>query len=178
MFAAFNMFWTAAPLMLADRFQMSRSEIALFALAGAGGALAAPIAGRIADRGFTQGATACAMIALALSFTLTDFAAGAGTVFGLAALAIILDAAVQTNQVVGQRVVYSGPAESRGRVNALYMTIMFIGGAIGSILGTWIYSRSGWSAVALTGGGVGGVNFVLFALQKRFAPFPARGTAA
>ena len=51
MFCAFNMFWTAAPIMLADRFAMSEQEIAMFALAGAGGALAAPFAGRFADLG-------------------------------------------------------------------------------------------------------------------------------
>jgi predicted MFS family arabinose efflux permease len=174
MFAAFNMFWTTAPLMLSERFHLGQSAIGLFALAGAGGALAAPIAGRLADRGFTDAATACAMIVLGLSFTLTEFAAESGTIVGLAALAIILDAAVQTNQVVGQRIVYSGPAESRGRVNAVYMTLMFLGGATGSVLGTWIYSRGGWSAVAMAGGAIGVVNLVLFGLQRRLAPF-ARG---
>ncbi len=118
------------------------------------------------------------MIALGLSFALTEVAAKAGTIVGLAALAIILDAAVQTNQVVGQRVVYSGPAELRGRANAIYMSVMFMGGALGALMGAWIYSRGGWSAVAMTGGGIGVLNLFLFALQKRFAPFPARGTAA
>src|ERR1700748_1961875 len=51
LFAAFNLFWTASPLMLAERFGLSEHGIALFALAGAGGAFAAPIAGRLADRG-------------------------------------------------------------------------------------------------------------------------------
>ena len=50
MFCAFNVFWTAAPVMLAERFGMSQQSIALFALAGAGGALAAPIAGRTRSR--------------------------------------------------------------------------------------------------------------------------------
>ena len=48
MFGAFNMFWTAAPLMLADRFGLGQHAVDLFALAGAGGALAAPFAGRLA----------------------------------------------------------------------------------------------------------------------------------
>jgi hypothetical protein len=34
MFAAFNMFWTAAPLMLAERFELGEHGIGLFALAG------------------------------------------------------------------------------------------------------------------------------------------------
>ena len=63
-FAAFNMFWTAAPIMLAEHFDMSQQGIALFALAGAGGALAAPVAGRFADRGYTRSMTAGAMLTL------------------------------------------------------------------------------------------------------------------
>ncbi|MCG4934224.1 MFS transporter, partial [Dorea formicigenerans] len=49
-FASFQLFWTAIPLALADRFGLTQSGIALFALAGAGGALCAPLAGRLADR--------------------------------------------------------------------------------------------------------------------------------
>ena len=48
LFGAFNMFWTAVPLMLAQRFGLEHA-IGLFALAGVGGALAAPVAGRLAE---------------------------------------------------------------------------------------------------------------------------------
>ena len=59
MFGAFTLFWTAAPLMLAERFGLSQQGIALFALAGVGGAVAAPIAGRLAHRGWGRGAWRC-----------------------------------------------------------------------------------------------------------------------
>ena len=46
--------------------------MALFALLGGGGGIvAAPIGGRLADRGWTRGATAGAMIAVAIGFLLT-----------------------------------------------------------------------------------------------------------
>jgi predicted MFS family arabinose efflux permease len=51
LFGSFSLFWTAAPLLLADTFHLSQNGIALFALAGVAGAIAAPIAGRVADRG-------------------------------------------------------------------------------------------------------------------------------
>jgi predicted MFS family arabinose efflux permease len=58
MFSAFSLFWTVTPLYLSGpAFKLSQGEIALFALAGAAGAVAAPIAGRLADRGWTWGAT-------------------------------------------------------------------------------------------------------------------------
>ena len=43
----------------------------------------------------------------------------------------------------------------RGRVNASYMTCLFIGGAIGSTTGTLVYHRGGWWAVAGLGAAIG-----------------------
>lgn len=60
-FAAFSLFWTAAPLLLANTFHLSQNGIALFALAGVAGAAAAPNAGRAADRDWTRPATGLVM---------------------------------------------------------------------------------------------------------------------
>lgn len=165
MFAAFSMFWTAAPLMLADRFGLSQQAIGLFALVGAAGALAAPVAGRLADRGHERIATVGAMLTAGLAFAATGWAAAAGLLSALLILTALLDAAVQTNMVVSQRIVFSVPAEIRGRVNALYMTIMFLGGAVGSVLGTVTYHGGGWTATAATGGVMGLLMLGLFALR-------------
>ena len=82
-------------------------------------------------------------------------------------LAIVIDAAVQANQVVSQRIIFTAPAQVRGRVNALYMTITFVGGAVGSVLGTVTYFRGGWATTALVGGLAGAVSLLLFAIQRR-----------
>jgi predicted MFS family arabinose efflux permease len=166
MFAAFNMFWTAAPLMLAERFELGEHGIGLFALAGAGGALAAPLAGRFADRGHMRAATAGAMIVLGLGFFATGWAAGAAALGTLVVLAILIDAAVQGNQVVSQRIIFSVPSEVRGRVNALYMTATFIGGALGSLAGSVTYHWGGWTATAATGGLMGTFALLLFGVQQ------------
>jgi predicted MFS family arabinose efflux permease len=167
MFAAFNLFWTAAPLMLAERFGLGEHGIGLFALAGAGGALAAPIAGRLADRGLASVLTAGTMLALALCFYATGWAHAAMALVALAVLAILIDGAVQANQVVSQRLIFSGAPETRGRVNALYMTFTFIGGALGSVLGTVTYHWGGWSATASLGASIGVLALLLFALQMK-----------
>lgn len=166
LFGAFNMFWTAAPLMLAERFGMSREGIALFALAGAGGALAAPLAGRLADHGLAQAATAGAIIAMGLSFWASEWAVVALALIALVVLTLIIDAAVQTNQVISQRIIFAVPAEIRGRVNALYMTFTFAGGAAGSVLGTVTYHSGGWTMTALAGAGIGLIALALFALER------------
>lgn len=155
MFCAFNLFWTTVPLLLAQRFKLSEHAIALFALAGSGGALAAPIAGHLADRGYIAAATASAMAVLALSFAGAVPVSGAIGLVALTLLAVLIDAAVQINQVVGQHIIFSVPGEIRGRVNAIYMTSVFVGGALGSVLGTLLYARAGWTATAACGALIG-----------------------
>jgi predicted MFS family arabinose efflux permease len=166
-FGAFNMFWTAAPLMLAERLGLTQHYIALFALAGAGGALAAPIAGRLADRGLGRQMNLAAVVVLGLAFYATRWAAEAGLVVVLAVLAILIDAAVQTTQIISRRLIFAVPPETRGRVNAIYMTCLFIGGAIGSVLGTMTYHRGGWTATATAGGLIALLVLILTALRAR-----------
>ena len=180
MFLGFSLFWTAVPLLLAHRFGLGQQGIALFALAGAGGALAAPVAGRVADRGWTKPATGVAMALMVLSFLGAAVTAAEGSLIGLAISAIVLDAGVQANQIVGQRAIYSLAPEMRGRLNAIYMTLVFLCGAIGSMLSTLTYSYGGWRLTALTGAAVGALALLLLATEFRLGavPISASGDAA
>lgn len=166
-FATFNLFWTAIPLVLAQSFGLGQRGIALFALAGAGGALAAPVAGRLADRGLTTPATGAALAVLVLSCLLAGWSVAAGFLVVLAGTAIALDAAVQANQVLGQRTVYSLSDEARGRLNAAYMSVVFFCGALGSMLGAWTFHHGGWWTTCLAGAALSGIGLVLFAAERR-----------
>jgi predicted MFS family arabinose efflux permease len=166
-FACFNLFWTAVPLMLAQRFGLGQQGIAVFALAGAGGALAAPVAGRLADRGFTRLGSGLAMMALIVSFLVAGWAAAAHLLIVAALAAIALDAATQTNQVLSQRAVYALSAEARGRLNAAFMTIVFTGGALGSALAAITFFHGGWWLTSLTGAGLGVLVLGIFATESR-----------
>jgi predicted MFS family arabinose efflux permease len=167
LFGAFNMFWTVSPLMLADHFHLSAHQIGIFALVGVGGALSAPIAGRMADRGRGGIATIAAMVAVGACFYATNWAAQADALILLATLAILIDGAVQTNQVVSQKIIFSVPPQVRGRANALYMTSIFVGGAAGSIIGAYAYHQSGWPLTATLGGLTGAAAVALFLLWER-----------
>lgn len=171
-FGTFNLFWTGIPLVLTRSFGFDQRGIALFALAGAGGALAAPLAGRLADRGWTHQATAAAMIGVILAFVVAGAAVAAGLVVVLALAAISLDAAAQTNQIVSQRVLYGLAPEARGRINAVYMTSVFIASAIGSLLAGVTFFYGGWTATAATGALFGLVVLILF-VTDRTATQPA-----
>ena len=153
MFASFSLFWTVAPLELARHLGLSQQDIALFALAGVIGAVAAPIAGRLADAGYTWRASLVALILAPLAFAPNLLSAGLGWI-GLVVTAIVLDFAVQMSMVLGQRSIYALEPQSRARLNALYMTSIFVGGAIGSALASPIYERFGWSGAALLAAGL------------------------
>jgi len=175
MFGGFCLFWTAAPLALAGRFGMHEHGIAVFALAGAGGAAVAPLAGRLADAGWTRGCTIGAMAVLGASFLVSGWLVAAGSLAAFVLVAILIDAAVQMNQVVSQRVIYMTPAATRGRVNAIYMTVTFAGGAAGSMLGALTYHRGGWSATALTGAAIGLLLLLFQATEPRLATLVLEG---
>jgi predicted MFS family arabinose efflux permease len=166
LFCVFNILWTAIPLLLADRFGMGSYGIGLFALAGAGSVVAAPWAGRQADRGRTAVTTLGAMGLVAAVFAFSGFAAAQAMLAGLLICTILLDAGVQTNQILSQRIVYSVPTAIGGRANGIYMTIMFAGGALGSVLGTLLYHMNGWTAVALGGTALSLLALILY----RFEP--------
>ncbi|MGF6973235.1 putative MFS family arabinose efflux permease [Paraburkholderia sp. JPY465] len=147
MFASFSLFWTAVPVELTRQYGLSQSAIALFSLVGAIGATSAPVAGRLADAGHSIRATFVALIVAALSY-LPALVHPASGVFGLVVTGIALDFAVQMNMVLGQREIYALHAASRNRLNALYMTSIFVGGAIGSALASPLFERGGWPLVA------------------------------
>ncbi len=155
LFAAFSLFWTAAPLLLADTFHLSQNGIALFALAGVAGAVAAPIAGRAADRGWTRPATGLAMAAVVGSFLLSRLGLD-GSHLGLAMLvaaAVLLDFGVTANGVLGQRAIYQLGAGVRSRLNGLSMAAYFSGGRwFGA--GPLSYARGGWSLTMWAGLGL------------------------
>lgn len=153
LFGAFTLFWTVVPLQLASQFDFTQRGIALFALAGVSGVFAAPIAGRLADRGHSRIATLVGMLFVAAGFLLTHLGA-AGSMLNLACLvaaAIAIDFGVQGNVVLGFRAIFGLGHEHRSRLNGLYMATFFAAGAAGSALGTWAFAQGGWTLASAIG---------------------------
>ncbi|WP_301169485.1 MFS transporter [Brevibacillus nitrificans] len=170
LFATFSLFWTTVPLLLSSpAFHFSQKAIALFALVGVAGALAAPLAGRIADRGWTKPATGVAIIAV-IGSVLLPLLFPSNSIVGVTALvvsAIILDAGVSANLVLGQREIFSLGTEIRSRLNGLFMAIFFFGGAIGSAIGGWSYAVGGWNAALWIGVVFPFLALLYFATEKK-----------
>lgn len=173
MFGAFSLFWSAIALLLASpAFGYSQSGIALFALAGAAGALAAPLAGRLADRGLTRPATGAALAFGAAAFVIAAIGAAITSVTLLLIAALLLDLGVSLNLVLGQRSLYALGDAIRSRLNALYMSLFFVGGALGSALAGWAWARHGWNGVCAAG-----LAFAVAALLYFTTEFGGRGAA-
>ncbi len=154
LFGAFSLFWTVVPQVLAGpAFGLSQTGIAVFALVGMAGAVASPVAGKLADAGHSLVATAVALSLGVVGFALPLLVPGSRTV-ALAVLvvaSIVLDMGVAANLVLGQRAIFNLGAAVRSRLNGLYFAAFFAGGAAGSALGGWVYAHYGWHAALLAG---------------------------
>ncbi|MGK6314431.1 MFS transporter [Neorhizobium sp. DT-125] len=169
-FAAFSLFWTVTPLVLAGpAFQLTQAGIALFALAGVAGAIASPIAGRLADRDLGRPATVFGIAAVAIAFLITHIAPE-GSVVALTLLtlaAILLDFGVTMTLVIGQRAIYGLGAELRSRLNGLFMATFFCGGAIGSAVGAWAFAEGGWLLASSIGLALPAIALLYFLTERR-----------
>lgn len=154
LFGAFSLFWTTAPMMLQQpQFHLTQAGIALFALVGMAGAIASPVAGRLADSGHTRSATGIALLLGVVSFVLPLVAPGSRTLSLalMVAASIVLDMGVAANLVLGQRAIYALGAEVRSRLNGIYFALFFAGGAAGSSFGGWVYATHGAAAAMIAG---------------------------
>jgi predicted MFS family arabinose efflux permease len=121
----------------------------VFGIVGAVGVLFAPWAGRLTDRKGPAFTVALAILTAIGSYVVFDVA-GRG-IRGLVAGVILLDLGVQAGHVANQTRIYALVPEARSRLNTVYMVTYFLGGALGSALGAWGWSRWGWSGVCAAG---------------------------
>ncbi|MDY0744662.1 MFS transporter [Paucibacter sp. R3-3] len=152
LFAAFSMFWTTIPIELVHKHGFSQSQVALFTLIGATGTLAGPFGGRLADAGRARFATLLSLGGAGLSLLALAAPSLTGSVLVIGLVAVAFDFCVQMNMVVGQRAIFQLAEEHRSRLNALYTTSIFIGGAVGSSVGGSLYATGGLGTAALAGG--------------------------
>lgn len=147
----FSAFWSTLAVMLHGApFHLGSAAAGAFGLAGAAGALAAPFAGRVADR---RGPLFVVRLAAALAAgAFLAMAAGSALPAGwqLALLAIgtvVFDLGVQGALIAHQTIVYGLDAAARSRLNVVLMSTMFLGMAVGSGLGSVLLAQAGWGAV-------------------------------
>ncbi|MNB89228.1 Inner membrane transport protein YnfM [compost metagenome] len=147
---AFSAFWSTLAVMLMEHYQLGSAVAGGYGIAGAAGALAAPLAGGLADKlgagKVTQLGAALVTLSFALMFLLPLFGLH-GQLILIAVAAVGFDLGLQSSLVAHQNLVYGLEPQARGRLNALLFTVVFIGMALGSALGSQLYTLAGWPGV-------------------------------
>jgi predicted MFS family arabinose efflux permease len=156
LFSAFVAFWSTLALYL-ERPPFSRgSAVAgLLGVLGAAGVLAAPLAGRLADRGAGGRGRLIAGGAAALALAYTLMGALPGSWPALLLGIVLMDIGLQAAMIANQSRVYGLDAAARSRLNTVYMTMMFASGSVGTAAGAHAFAAFGWTGVCALGGALG-----------------------
>jgi len=151
-FACFSCFWTTIAFVLHAHYGMGPGIAGTFGVVGAAGAFVAPVAGKLADRKGPRYVVSAAGAVVMASYLWLWFSESlkvsvplhmAGLVVGV----IALDVGAQMMQVANQTRIFGLGVEARSRLNTVYMTMYFIGGALGSALASVAWSRWQWDGV-------------------------------
>jgi len=150
-FASFSCFWTTLTFLL-QHYHMGPGTAGTFGVVGVAGALVAPLAGRMADHRGTRFVVTAAGAVLTVSYVWlwTSERLTMSTAWHMAALVVgvvMLDAGAQMMQIANQTRIFGLGAEARSRLNTVYMTSYFVGGAAGSALAAMAWERWQWDGV-------------------------------
>ena len=172
--AGFSAFWSTLAVMLhAAPFHLSSSVAGAFGLAGAAGALAAPFAGKFADKLGARHIVRFGALITAGFFLLMVLGSRLDT--GLALLVLVIgtvgfDLGVQVSLIGHQTIVYSLDANARSRLNAVLLSGMFIGMSGGSVVGALLLANWGWTAVTIFGTLCGCAAYIVRYVHARKVP--------
>jgi predicted MFS family arabinose efflux permease len=176
-FGCFSALWTTLAFLLsAPPYGYGNAVIGLFGLAGVAGAVAASMAGRLADRGLGNQTTTASIVILLASWALVD--AGRTSAVALIIGIAVLDFGAQALHISNQSAIYALHPDARSRLTTGYMVSCFIGASLLSALGSAVYASSGWNGVCILGAVTAGLALVVWTLtslslrsaQRRFGP--------
>jgi len=172
LWACFNAFWVnLAALLAGGPLHLNSAWAGSFGIIGAAGAMAASVSGRVSDRIGARGVVAASIGLVALSYGLL---AGAQSSLALLVIGVVmLDLGVQSGLVSNQTRAFAVDPKAQGRINSLYMTATFLGGAVGTMISGWLMTRFGWIGIAAFG-----FALTLFAMAIHWLGAPARRRTA
>lgn len=145
-------------------FFASQDIIGLLGLCGVAGALAASVAGKYTDRLGTRKMNYIGSGAILLAWLVMFFAQNSyiGMVFGI----IVIDMGIQLIQVSNQSHVLIIDPKASNRLNTVFMTTFFIGGAFGTFLSGLCWNQWMWNGVVMAGIGLALAGLLLTVLTK------------
>ncbi|MDW3685507.1 MFS transporter [Cupriavidus sp. CV2] len=150
LWACFNAFWVnLAALLASGPWHLGSAWAGGFGIIGAAGAFAASLGGRASDRLGTRTIVGASIGIVTLAYLLLT---GANTSLAFLVIGVIvLDIGVQAGLVSNQTRAFAVDPKAQGRINSLYMTATFFGGAIGTVVSGWLMTRFGWTGIVAFG---------------------------
>ncbi|OXA70563.1 MFS transporter [Flavobacterium aquidurense] len=165
-FAQFGAFWTTMVLLLSGApFHYNSATIGLFGIVGASGALAAPLVGRLGDKGGSRVAVGYGCLLILISFLVFYFSVE--SVIGIAIGIVFIDIGIQGVHISNQTRVYSLLPEARNRLNTVFMSFSFLGTAAGSAYGLFLWKLGGWHAVSIGCVGLSVLSLIVYGLTYK-----------
>jgi predicted MFS family arabinose efflux permease len=147
LFAGFSAYWTAIAYELINHHHFSQAGVGLFALVGATGAIALPISGWLADRGYSRVLFPTALAIATVAMIVACLGQHQVVLLGLGG--VLLDLGMAGHQVPSQRRIFELRPAARASINGLFMGSVFGGGAVGSALAGVLYRSYGWTGVTI-----------------------------
>ena len=165
-FAQFGAFWTTMVLLLSgEPFHYNSATIGLFGIVGASGALAAPLVGKLGDKGNPRVVIGYGCLLLLISFIIFYFSSG--SLIGILIGIVFIDVGLQSVHISNQTRVYSLLPEARNRMNTVYMSFSFLGTALGSAFGLWLWNYGKWHAFSIGGAMLSVAAIIIYALTYK-----------
>lgn len=150
LWACFNAFWVNLAVLLASGpWHLGSAWAGGFGIIGAAGAFAASLGGHATDRVGFRKVIGASIGIVTLAYLLLSGAATSLTL--LIAGVIVLDIGVQSGLVSNQTRAFAVDPKAQGRINSLYMTATFFGGAVGATVSGWLMSHLGWTGIVVFG---------------------------
>lgn len=160
LFGGFVAFWANLALFLEKPpFAQGSAVAGLLGLVGVAGVVCAPLAGRLADRGSKGRLVAWGALAVLAGFVLLALFPSSWT--ALIAGILLMDIGLQSAMVANQARIYDLDASARSRLNTVFMTIMFLGGALATAVSAQAFAAFGWAGVCAFGGGCAALALAL-----------------
>lgn len=143
-FGTLSAFWVTLTFHLSGPpFYYPASNIGLFGLVAAASALIAPVFGKRADKGSTFRSLLFSLgITLLGILVVKQFA---HSIIAVWLAVILLDVGVQSTQVTNIAIIYSLDHTANSRINTVYMTSYFVGGALGAFAAIKCFQYGGWA---------------------------------
>ena len=150
LWACFNAFWVnLAALLATGPWHLGSAWAGGFGIIGAAGAFAASLGGHISDRRGARHVVGLSIGVVTLAYLLLSGASSSLTLLVIGV--IVLDIGVQAGLVSNQTRAFAVDPKAQGRINSLYMTATFFGGAVGTVVSGWLMTRFGWNGIVAFG---------------------------